>query len=124
MPPQYGVARGLVRNSVPRRNDSGVFAERMTVRLSAPAPINDPATPFRPVVKVAHRGHSGVVVGEGGSHRVYGLPGAALDAWHPVEVLHFPLRSEEQCARKYRKTWTGWVENLRGDLARATAGIR
>ena len=42
-----------------------------------------------------------------------------LDAWFPLEVLHFPLRSEEQCARKYRKTWTGWSENLRADLARA-----
>ena len=119
VPSRYGVVRGLVRNFVPRRDDSGTFSERMIVRLTASAPINDPATPFRPVVKVAHRGHSGVVFGEGGSHRVFGLPGEVLDAWHPVEVLHVPLRSREQCARKYRKTWTGWAENLRGDLARA-----
>ena len=118
VPRRYGVVCGLVRNFVPRRDDGGRFTERMTVRLAASAPINDPATPFRPVVKVSHRGHSGVVVGKG-SHRVFGPPWAVLDAWYPLEVLHVPLRSREQCARKYRKTWTGWDENLRGDLARA-----
>ena len=118
---RYGVVYGLVRNFVPQRRETGWFAERMTVRLAASAPINDPATPFRPVVKVAHRGDPTVVVGEGGSHQASGISGAWLRAWHPLEVLHFPLRSLEQCARKYRKTWTGWEENLRGDLARARA---
>jgi hypothetical protein len=91
----------------------------MVHRLSASAPINDPATPFRPVAKVAVRATPDVVVGKGGGHQVFGIRGAALEAWHPVEVLHFPLRSREQCARKYEKTWTGWERNLRGDLARA-----
>ena len=118
VPPSYGIVRGLVRNFAPRRADAESFSERMTVRLANPAPINDPATPFRPVVKVAHRGHQDVVVRDG-SHRVFGLTGQRLDSWFPLEVLHFPLRSEEQCARKYRKTWTGWAENVRGDLARA-----
>jgi hypothetical protein len=31
------------------------------------------------------------------------------------------LRSREQCARKYAKTWAGWQQNLRGDIARARA---
>ena len=119
VPPPNGVVYGLVRNFVPCRDESGAVAERMTVRLAGSAPINDPATPFRPVAKVAHRGHPGVVVGEGGSHRVYGLPWAALDGWYPLEILHLPLRSRKQCERKYRKTWTGWDENLRGDLSRA-----
>jgi Glycosyl transferase family 2 len=113
-----GIVRGLVRNFAPRRIGSGSFTERMTARLAISAPINDPATPFRPVAKVAHRGHPEVVVRDG-SHRVFGVPWRILDTWFPLEVLHFPLRSEEQCARKYRKTWTGWSENLRGDLARA-----
>lgn len=121
VPATHGVVRGLVRNFAPRRADSGSFTERMTVRLANSAPINDPATPFRPVAKVAHRGHPAVVVRDG-SHRVFGLPRGILDTWFPLEVLHFPLRSEEQCARKYRKTWTGWSENLRGDLARAVQG--
>lgn len=119
VPGKYGIVRGLLRNFMPMRDDTGWFVERLNVRLAAPAAINDPATPFRPAVKVAHRGDLGVVVGEGGSHQVSGVQGAPLRAWHPLEVLHFPLRSEEQCARKYRKTWTGWAENLRGDLARA-----
>lgn len=116
---EYGVVRGLLRNFMPIRDDMGWFVDRMTVRLAETAPMNDPATPFRPAVKVAHRGDPEVVVGEGGSHQVRGVGGALLGAWHPVEVLHFPLRSRAQCARKYEKTWTGWKQNLRGDLARA-----
>jgi hypothetical protein len=119
VPGRYGVVRGLLRNFVPLRDERAWFAAGMTLRLSAPAPINDPATPFRPVVKAAHRGDPAVVVGEGGSHQVYGVPGRLLREWYPLEVLHFPLRTREQSARKYRKTWTGWEQNLRGDLARA-----
>lgn len=117
VPSEYGIVRGLVRNFLPLHDDTGWFAERMTVRLAGHAPINDPATPFRPVVKVAHRAHPNVSVS--GGHMAYGLPWPLLTAWYPLEVLHVPLRSREQCARKYRKTWTGWGENLRGDLARA-----
>ena len=117
VPSEFAIVRGLVRNFLPLQDDAGWFAERMTVRLAGDAPINDPATPFRPVVKVAHRAHPDVSVS--GGHMVYGLSGALLTAWYPLEVLHLPLRSREQCARKYRKTWTGWNENLRGDLARA-----
>jgi len=118
-PEGCGVVRGLLRSFLPLRADDGRFSERMTIRLALAAPINDPATPYRPAGKVAHRGHPEVVVGEGGSHQVFGLPGPLLRAWHPVEIFHLPLRSKEQCARKYRKTWTGWTKNLRGDLARA-----
>jgi hypothetical protein len=89
------------------------------VRLALDAPINDPATPFRPVAKVAVRAGPDVVVGEGGGHQVFGIRGEPLAAWQPLEILHFPLRSREQCARKYEKTWTGWRANSRGDLARA-----
>jgi hypothetical protein len=119
VPDAYGVVRGLTRNFVPLEDDSGWFADRMTVRFAGGAPINDPATPFRPVVKVAHRGHPNVRVGNGGCHQVFGVPWPVLPGWYPFEVLHLPLRSREQSAGKYRKTWTGWADNLRGDLARA-----
>jgi len=119
VPAEYGSVRGLQHNFVPLRDDDESFAERMVVRLSATAPINDPATPFRPVAKVAVRGGPDVVVAKGGGHRVFGVSGEQLEAWHPVEILHFPLRSREQCARKYEKTLTGWRANLRADLARA-----
>jgi hypothetical protein len=104
---------------VPLRDDRGWFADRMTLRFAGPAPINDPATPFRPVVKVAHRGDPGVVVGGGGAHQVFGVHGDVLRAWHPLEILHVPFRSRAQSATKYRKAWTGWEGNPRGDLARA-----
>ena len=44
---------------VPPRDDDGWFVDRMTAAAGLAAPINDPATPFRPVVKVAHRGDPG-----------------------------------------------------------------
>jgi Glycosyl transferase family 2 len=118
VPAEYGIVRALTRNFVPPYDDEGWFGDRMTLRLATPAPINDPGTPFRPVVKVAHRGDPRVVVA-GGGHQVFGLAWPLFTDWHPFEVLHFPLRSRDQYARKYEKTWTGWPENLRGDLARA-----
>jgi hypothetical protein len=119
VPDAYGSVLGLQRNFVPLRGDGSAFAQRMVVRLAMAAPINDPATPFRPVAKVAVRANPGVVVGKGGGHQVFGIHGEQLEAWQPLEILHFPLRSREQCARKYEKTWTGWQANMRGDLARA-----
>ena len=122
VPAPFGMVRALVRTFLPRPDDGAFFADRMTVRLATPAPINDPATPFRPVAKIVHRGDAGVTVGRG-SNFVSG-PWPLLHDWYPLEVLHAPLRSREQCARKYEKTWTGWQENLRGDLARAAGEFR
>jgi hypothetical protein len=118
VPRRFGVVYGLLQNFVPHPEGDGWFVERMTARLAEAAPINDPATPFRPVVKAANRGDPAVQVAEG-SHQVFGAEGEVLRAWYPFDVLHFPFRSREQSARKYRKTWTGWERNLRGDLARA-----
>ena len=118
VPERYGIVRAISRYFVPRPDDDRAFAERMTVRLTPRAPINDPATPFRPVAKLAHRAHPGVIVGNG-NHAVNGTSLVPLEAWTPIELLHFPLRSSGQCARKYRKTWLSWQMNLRGDIARA-----
>jgi glycosyl transferase family 2 len=116
VPDEYAVVRALQRPFVPRPDDGRHFAERMTYRLTVAAPINDPSTPYRPVVKAAHRADPNVLVGQG-NHSVSGLASARLDAWSPIELFHLPLRSREQCARKHRNTWTAWQENLRGDLA-------
>jgi len=121
VPAGYGYVRALSRNFVPHRDDDGWFAERMTVRLSGQAPIHDPATPFRPVVKVVHRAHPRAAFRARGGHEMTGLPWPLMRGFHPIEILHVPFRSAEQCARKYRGAWTGWGENLRGDLARARA---
>jgi hypothetical protein len=91
--------QGFWRSFVPRPDDDQSFAERMTVRLSQQAPINDPTSFYRPVTKVAHRADPDVVVGRG-NHALVGSPLTPLTTWHPIEVLHFPLRSRSQWLRK------------------------
>ena len=99
VPEAYGVVQGFWRSFVPRPDDGAFFAERMTVRLSQQAPINDPASFYRPVVKVAHRADPRVTVARG-NHALAGSRFATLTTWHPIEVLHFPLRSRAQWMRK------------------------
>jgi len=99
VPQRYGVVQAFWRSFVPRPDDGAFFAERMTVRLSSPAPINDPTSFYRPVIKVAHRADPEVVVGRG-NHDLIGNRLLTLPAWHPIEVLHFPLRSRAQWTRK------------------------
>jgi hypothetical protein len=116
VPAEFGVVRAVSRVFVPRSGE-GWFAERLTARLALPAPINDPATPFRHVAKAAHRGSPRAVVLQG-NHTVAGA-GPELRGWCGLELLHFPLRSAAQVAGKHRRTIEAWEENLRGDLARA-----
>jgi Glycosyl transferase family 2 len=99
VPADYGIVVGFWRSFVPRPDDDGSFAERMTARLSQQAPINDPTSFYRPVVKVAHRADPLVSVARG-NHALAGSAFRTLSTWHPVEVLHFPLRSRAQWMRK------------------------
>src|SRR6266545_2784998 len=99
VPERYGIVQSFWRSFVPRPDDGAFFAERMTVRLSQQAPINDPTSVYRPVTKVAHRADPEVVVGRG-NHGLVGSRLVPLPSWHPIEVLHFPLRSQAQWARK------------------------
>ena len=96
IPERYGIVRAVVRNFPPRPDDGAFFAERMTARLSAQAPINDPASQYsqyRPTWKVAHRGDASVVV-ERGNHSLGQTRFVPVRGWHPIEVLHFPIRSQ------------------------------
>jgi hypothetical protein len=99
VPDRYGVVHAFWRSFVPRPDDGAFFAERMSVRLSTPAPINDPTSFYRPVTKIAHRADPQVVVGRG-NHGLVGGRLVPLWTWFPIEVLHFPLRSFAQWARK------------------------
>jgi Glycosyl transferase family 2 len=99
VPERYGIVEAFWRSFVPRPDDGAAFCERMTYRLSSQAPINDPTSFYRPVVKVAHRGDPDVQVGRG-NHDLIASPFRTLPSWHPVEVLHFPLRSQAQWRRK------------------------
>ena len=118
VPAECALVYAPSRTFLPRPDDGRFFAERMTVRLAGSAPINDPATPFRPVSKVAARAHPNLTVLHG-NHTVEGVPPNRRESWHPIEILHFPLRSSEQTAAKYEKTLAAWSFNPRGDLARA-----
>ena len=99
VPDRYGIVQAFWRSFVPRPDDGALFAERMTARLSQNAPINDPTSFYRPVIKVAHRADPQVVVGRG-NHALAGSDFRTLTTWHPIEVLHFPLRSRQQWERK------------------------
>ncbi|TMK73240.1 MAG: glycosyltransferase family 2 protein [Actinobacteria bacterium] len=100
VPARYGIVRALLRQFVPRPDDGASFAERMTVRLSAAAPINDPTSLFRPNLKVVHRADPNVDVSIG-AQRLIDSPFVPLRGWYPIEFFHFPIRSLEQCERKY-----------------------
>ena len=99
VPERYGVVRALLRQFVPRPNGD-FFAERMTVRVSGSAPINDPTSLFRPNLKAIHRGDSAVSLSAGG-HTLLDSRLVPMRGWYPVEFFHFPLRSFEQFDRKY-----------------------
>jgi Glycosyl transferase family 2 len=100
IPERYGIVRALLRHFVPRPGDESSFAERMTVRVSATAPINDPRSLFRPNLKIIHRADPNVNVSIG-AQRLIESSLVPLRGWYPVEFFHFPVRSLEQCERKY-----------------------
>jgi Glycosyl transferase family 2 len=107
VPASVGIVWALSRHFVPPLAEVGSFAERMTVRLSATAPINDPTSPYRPHGKVAHRADPDIVVRHG-AHGAWSRRLVPLPDWHPFDVLHFPFRSMEQYERKC-------VRRARGD---------
>jgi hypothetical protein len=107
VPSRYGIVRALLRQFVPRPDDGEFFADRMTARVSGSAPINDPNSLFRPNLKSVHRGDPGATL-SAGAHTLLDSKLVPLRGWYPIEFLHFPIRSFEQCDRKY--------ENLRASL--------
>ncbi len=98
VPPRYGTVGAFLRVFCPRPGDEH-FAERMTVRFSALAPINDPASLYKPIRKIVHRGHPEIRVTRG-NHALVDSPFAPLRGWFPIECFHFPLRSAAQCEHK------------------------
>ncbi len=107
IPPRYGTVGAFLRTFAPRPDGDEPFAERLTVRFSALAPINDPASLYKPIRKVIHRGHPQIRLTRG-NHAVIDSPFDPLRGWFPVEVLHFPLRSLAQCEHKARLQGNAW----------------
>jgi hypothetical protein len=97
VPARYGVVRGAWRNFVPRPDDDRFFAERMTVRFTTPSFIDHPLGTHS---KSVHRAAADVRVGRG-NHEAFGDGLVPLRGWYPFEIFHFPVRSFEQCRRKY-----------------------
>jgi Glycosyl transferase family 2 len=98
VPRELGVVWALTRHFVPRPEVEEDFAERMTARVAAAAPINDPTSPYRPHAKVAHRADPEIVI-RYGAHHVHSHLAPLVD-WYIADVLHFPFRSREQYLRK------------------------
>lgn len=107
VPSRYGVVRGCWRHFLARRDGPADFAERMTVRLCVPAFPGDKETIYHAHQKVAHRASPDVQI-EGGNHNAEGTRLEPLRAWHPIEVLHFSLRTAEQVRQKGQG---GWLRN-------------
>ena len=101
VPARYGTVGAFLRVFVPRPETGDAVLERMTVRFSALAPINDPASLYKPIRKVIHRAHPEIQVTRG-NHALVDSPFAPLRGWFPIEVFHFPLRSLAQCEHKAR----------------------
>jgi hypothetical protein len=119
VPRRYGIVQSLVRHFVPVPVDDRPFSERMTYRLRPTAPVNDPASPWRPYRKVVHRASPTIDLVEGG-HAVRSRELQPLRGWYPIECLHFPLRTPAQVERKGR-AWGDAVEKFYGspDVPRA-----
>jgi Glycosyl transferase family 2 len=110
IPRRYGLVQSFVRHFVPVPEDERPFQERMTLRLAAQAPINDPRSPWRPFRKMVHRAHPDATVVEG-SHSIGGTDFVPMRGWYPVEVLHFPIRTAQQLERK-GALWGSAVEKF------------
>jgi glycosyltransferase involved in cell wall biosynthesis len=102
IPARFGSVRGMWRHFVPRPHGEEFFAERMTVRVSNPG--TEENSPYSPRFKTAHRADPRVTV-LGGNHRAIGDDLLPLRGWYPIDVLHFPMRSLEQCKEKYLRWW-------------------
>jgi hypothetical protein len=99
VPERFGVVWAVSRQFVPRPEDGSTFAERMVVRFSSQAALNDPTSPYRPHGKAAHRADPDIVVRHG-AHRIETNSLVPLPGWNPWDVLHFPFRSLAQYGRK------------------------
>lgn len=97
IPARFGVVLGIWRHFVPRPESLAPFWERMLVR----GRDSRTASPYWPSwLKAVHRAHPDVVV-PWGNHDAH-VPGlATLRGWTPFEILHFPVRSQAQMARKF-----------------------
>ena len=111
VPPRFGGVRGMWRHFAPRPDGKQPFAERMIVRVCDPGAQDN--SPYSPRYKTAHRGDPSVKVLHG-NHTAEGTNLRPLRGWYPIDVLHFPIRSLEQCREKYVRWWQLGPSQFRG----------
>jgi hypothetical protein len=104
VPTSYGALRAPWRHFVLRPDDEREFHERMTLRCR---PAIDHDEVYHRHYKTLFRAAPSVEVDDG-NHNARQVPGALLRGWHPVEVLHFPLRSSEQVRAKFGERMDGF----------------
>ena len=103
VPRRFDTVRALMRNFVPRPVDGEFSVDRMNVRL-----VPGETTlqryrvhPFHAQDKVLHRAHPDVTV-SAGNHDARWTSSVDLRGFWHFEVLHFPMRTAEQCMLKWR----------------------
>jgi hypothetical protein len=116
LPGHVGVVGTLVR-VFPPRDAEGPFYDRMDVRFTPAAPVNDPTSPFRVNTRLVHRASAAVVIGRGNAG-LSGLPRGFVQAPAPIEVLHFPIRGLAQFERKFLTHHATLGSRRRGDHVR------
>ena len=100
IPARFGVVRGCWRHFLPRPEGEADFAERMTVRCANRLSRRQADDLSRPP-EGGHRAVADVEI-EGGNHNADGTGLEPVRAWHPIEVLHFSVRSAAQLKSKSR----------------------
>ncbi len=117
VPPRYGAVRAFFRHFVARPDDEQPFYERMTVRIAPSEPLTDPTAEYRTIEKTIHRGDPDVRVGAG-NHTARGVALGILRGWYPIELLHFPIRSNVQSERKFVHLETATASTARDAKSR------
>jgi hypothetical protein len=119
VPRRYGALRAPWRHFVLRPHDEGPFHRRMTIRCR---PSTDQRSVYHRHYKTLFRAGPAVEIDDG-NHNADGVPGSLLRGWHPVEVLHFPLRNAAQVRSKFGERLDGLdVRGEHKDAARSHPG--
>jgi hypothetical protein len=103
LPGHYGAFRVPWRHFVLRPDDEREFHQRMTLRCRSET---DQGSVYHRHYKTLFRACPSVEIDDG-NHNALHVPGSLLRGWHPVEVLHFPLRSSAQVRVKFGERMDG-----------------